>query len=553
MKRCWLLVGLLVCVGVPSAAWALGDDGPAAPRFRHGVASGDVTPRRAILWTRVDRAATLKVEVWNSAASGGKEVFQDVVRAKAQNDFTVKIDAKGLRPSTSYRYRFRSVCDQDDNRRELEHAAYKQGDDGDDTGRCHGSAASPVGKFETAPRPNVAADARFGYTADSDGTKTNRPSTYKAFEVLDRIREENPDFWSYLGDTIYGDSHLRASPATTLDEYRDAYKENRTYPALLNLLKSTSTYAQWDGQEVQDDFDGQTVDPARYAAGRKAFLEYMPIRDTNLLKDPSCAGPPLYREFKWGSEIHLIIPDERSCRSASVESACPNPPAHPLGPTDPAPTAPQQQRSEFFLPPPPQECLDALADPHRTMLGPVQKRAFKDALLNSPAKFKLVLNEVPIQQLWYVPYDRWEGYEAERREIIDFIRDHNIQGVLFLTTDFHATLVNQVFIDRNDDPQPVFDEAVTGPISSDTQQQQILMSIGPVFGPPALAAVNRLMDLAGMDCRQLDRFSYGSVNAAIGQPTPTIAFRDDTGAPIQNQGGLTGGPVCVYPPAPPVP
>jgi alkaline phosphatase D len=550
VKRFWLLVGsVVVFAGVPSAAWALGDDGrPAPPRFTHGVASGDVTPWRAILWTRVDRAATLKVEVWNSGASGGKKVFHDVVRAKAQNDFTVKIDAKGLRPGTAYRYRFRSACDQDDGGGELEHAAYRQGDDDDDMGRCHGSAASPVGKFETAPHPNVAVDARFAYTADSDGTRAARPPTFKAFEVLDRIREEMPDFWSYLGDTIYSDSRLRASPATTLDEYRDAYKENRSYPALSNLLKATSTYAQWDDHEVYDDFDGQTVDAARYAAGREAFLEYMPIREANLLEDPSCAGPPLYREFRWGREIQLIIPDERSCRSASVESACPTPAGHPLGPTDPAPRAPQPVRSAFFLPPPPQACLDALADPHRTMLGAVQKEALKDALLNSTAKFKLVLNEVPIQQFWAVPYDRWEGYEAERREIIDFIRDRNIPGVLFLTTDFHATLVNQVFIDRNDDPQAVFDEAVTGPIATDTRQQQILMR----FGAPGLSGFNTLMNLAGMDCRQLDQFSYGSVNAALAQPTPTIAFRDDSGAPIQNQ-GPTGGPACVYPPTPPVP
>jgi alkaline phosphatase D len=341
---------------------------------------------------------------------------------------------------------------------------------------------------------------------------------------------------------------LRAQPATTLPEYRAVYKENRTYAPLRNLLRSTSTYAQWDDHEVRNDFDGQTVNRARFAAGREAFLEYMPLRETNLPQDPTCAAPPLYRQFKWGSEIDIIIPDERSCRSASVEPACTSDPPGPFGPLDPAPTAPQVLRTAFGLGPPPPGCLEAINNPSRTMLGPVQKQKLKSALRQSTAKFKLVINEVPIQQFYALPYDRWEGYAAERREIIRFVRNNNIPGVLFLTTDTHATLINQVFVDRQNEPQPVFDEAITGPIATFTFQQEVL----DFGGALALAGVNALFTIVGEDCRQLDKFSYGSVTAAPAAPTPVIAFRDDTGAPITNQ-GPTGGPVCVYPPVPPVP
>ena len=79
---------------------------------------------------------------------------------------------------------------------------------------------------------------------------------------------ENADFFIYLGDTIYSDSSNRpGGPATTLADYRDAYKLQRTYQSLTNLQKSTSTYPLIDDHEVQNDFAGQTVDPARYAAG----------------------------------------------------------------------------------------------------------------------------------------------------------------------------------------------------------------------------------------------------------------------------------------------
>src|SRR4029453_6505702 len=133
--------------------------------------------------------------------------------------------------------------------------------------------ASPVGRFETAPPPDQPASVNFTYSGDSDGARQPDGSPpFNNFEVLDRAREENGDFFAYIGDTIYADSGFRHPPATTLSEYRDAYKENRGSPALPTLLGSTSIYALLDDHEVQNDFDGQTVAPALYAAGRQAFL-----------------------------------------------------------------------------------------------------------------------------------------------------------------------------------------------------------------------------------------------------------------------------------------
>jgi PhoD-like phosphatase len=60
------------------------------------------------------------------------------------------------------------------------------------------------------------------------------------------------------------------------------------------------------------------------------------------------------------------------------------------------------------------------------------------------------------------PYDRGEGYAAERKEILDFIRSHRIENVVFLTTDIHANLINQAFVDRFADPQPIAQEFTSG-------------------------------------------------------------------------------------------
>ena len=33
------------------------------------------------------------------------------------------------------------------------------------------------------------------------------------------------------------------------------------------------------------------------------------------------------------------------------------------------------------------------------------------------------MNELPIQQYYILPYDRWEGYEAERQRVLRALQD----------------------------------------------------------------------------------------------------------------------------------
>jgi alkaline phosphatase D len=466
--------------------------------FPNGVAVGEVTATAAVVWTRTDRPAAVKLEVSRHPSFRGRDVFHRTVHTAASADFTAHVEATGLSPATTYFYRWR-----------------------------HGAETAPTGTFRTAPAVDRAADVRFAYTGDSDGTLVNGRPVFNNFEVLDAIRAEDPDFWVYLGDTIYADSGLRPTgPAMTVDEYRDAYEVNRGYRALPDLLASTSTYAIWDDHEVHNDFDGRTVDPERYAAGRQAFLEWMPLTGGTLV-DPSCAGDPLFRTFSWGSEVDVIVLDERSCRSADVAAICAG---------DLAPTLPAALRTMFGLPAsPPAGCLDAIFDPTRTMLGPVQLAAFEQALLNSSATFKLVVNEVPIQQYWALPYDRWEGYGAERNQVIDFIRDNAITGVGFLTTDNHANFFNDVFVDRFTDPEPVADEIVAGPIATNTLEQEIISQ----FGPPGVAAFQTVLAIAGVGCRQLDTYAYAVVDVDADAGTATVSLRDETGAVLAAFGDPT--------------
>ncbi len=475
--------------------------------FTDGVASGEVTPTSAVLWGRAEPQGPATLELAFDPAFA-QPVRRETVSASEAADFTLKYLADGLTPATRYYFRWTS-----------------------------GSAASENGTFRTAPAPNSPASVRFTYSGDSDGTQDQDGERRFDFRVLDAVANENPDFFVYLGDTVYQDSALRPAPATSLAEYRQTYRVNRELRPLAALLASTAIYATWDDHEVINDFDGQTVEPGRFETGRQAFFEYMPLDPDAVIKDPACPADPIFRRFRWGSEVDLILLDTRTCRSADAQAACP----FFAGIPDLAPTLPGDVRAEFGLPrSPAASCLEAINDPSRTLLGARQKEAFKRALLRSTARFKFVMTPVPIQQFFALPYDRWEGYAAERSEILNFIRDHNITGVVFLAADMHANLVNEVFLDLFADPEPLALEFVTGPIGF----QPFAQTVAQLAGPLGVALVNRLFALVQANCRDLDAFSYGLVEVDAAAGVATVSLKDQDGQAIRDQGEADPGQPC---------
>ena len=463
-----------------------------AEMFSLGVASGDVTSSSAVLWTRAERADGVTAEVATS------ESFDSAMTADADTpedgDFAAKVRVDGLEPGTRYYYRFRA-----------------------------GESLSETGTFETAPAADVSAPVRFVFSGDSDGARQEGGTPmFNNFEALDRAAEEDPDFFLYFGDTIYGD---RAPEAKDVEGYRGKYRQNREYPALAGILRATSTYNTWDDHEVENDFAGETEDESRVEAGLQAFHEYMPIDDGG--DDAS----KMYRTFRWGKDVELFVLDERRYRSGEAKDACESDGRPDPLPGVAAPSVPEQYRSGRALlgltSDVPEGCLDALNDASRTMLGAEQEQWLKDELAASDATWKVIVNEVPVQQIFADPYDRWEGYAAERREVLSYVRDEGIKNVVFLTTDLHGNVFGPVKIDIFGDPAPVAYEAVTGPIATYSVYKELSANLGQraadLFGPLLLSVV-------GVDCAQLDSFSYSLVDVDPAARTMTITAKDDSGA-----------------------
>ena len=456
--------------------------------FTHGIASGEVSEKGVILWTRINQQGEVVAEITTDCSF---ERIDKIAHADAlaENDFTVKLEVNDLEPNNAYCYRFKA-----------------------------GEEVSEVGKFHTAPGNEQEPVVRFAYSSDSDGSRT---PPFNNFEVFDRAREDQLDFWVYLGDTIYNDTF--GPKAESLEQMRDKYKQNRNFQALRNLLMDTSTYAIWDDHEVENDYDSETVDPILYENGRKAFMEYMPIRESSFPDDPDCLGNPLFRVFHWGKTLDLIIIDERSCRSAEAVEPCE---------ADLLPTVPSEIRNLFGITQEiPPGCTEAINEPNRTILGSIQKQALKKSLLESNAVWKLIINEVPMSEFFALPYDRWEGYPAEREDILSFISENDIKNVVFLTGDLHVNFIGDVRLNSLTSLMPIVKEIIAGPIAQETFFARLAEEVGSE--DTASNLLSALVSLTQPRCLQGNAFGYALVEAD--SDSLDIELKDQTGLILKDQ------------------
>ena len=530
MRRTAILCVLAALISTALAASAP-LAGAAAPKgFKFGVSSGDVGKSSAILWARANKAGKALVQVRLGGSFGGCDVAEArkrfVAKATKSNDLTVQKKVTGLKPGRRYKYRW---C-------------------------MEGGRRSAVGHFETAPPPGKAKTIRFSVTGDQDASPLPGTTTpfWNDFGVWRQIKAEENNFNVLMGDTIYSDSEVPgvggvAGTAVSVAQKWAKYRLNLGQKPWASARGSAAYYAHWDDHEFINDFarseslfpeEGGNVEvPGEqlYANGVKAFRNYNPITYS--------AENGIYRTFRWGKNLQVFFLDERSFRSSSADygGQCDNPPGS--GQPDLAPTAPESSRLLFasiapqLKTPPPAACVAAINDPNRTMLGRRQRENFEKAIEESTATFKVIFNEVPIQQFYALPYDRWEGYAAERIQLLNFLREH-VKNVIFLTTDVHANMVNDARLQTLEPGGPVntgITEATTGPVATKTFANEINDTIGSSSGATAIRAFffNAPPPTGvGMQCSGLDQYSYAQVTVAKTQLK--VELKDIEGKPVQN-------------------
>ena len=476
-----------------------------AGHFGYGVTASEVTSKSARLWTRADAPGRVVLHV-------GRRAFG--LDATEAEDLTVQRVVTRLKPGRTYRYFF-----------------------------TQGGHRSRIGRLRTAPSPKRNAAIRFAFSGDADAQPRTPggPPSYNRFEVYARMAREHNAFNINLGDTIYSDSEVAGvPPALTVPDKWAKYRQNLALANLQKVRAAASMYNHWDDHEFLNDFTRDELGGTIYDAGVQAFRDYMPVTFS-----PSRG---IYRSFRWGRNLELFFLDERSFRSAkaSATSVCDNPDTHA---PDLAPAAPQRIRDIFgaiepaFKNPIDPACLATLSDPSRTMLGADQLARFESAIRHSKATWKVIVNEVPIQQFYALPYDRWEGYEGERLKLVHFLQD-NVSNAVFLSTDHHANLVNTVKYTTLEDTgvkdSHIWDFA-TGPVATRTFAKEIDNALDR---PGTADLVNNAFfkpappNGIGMKCSSIDTYSYAQIK--VTRKRFRLALKDLNGKSVKQDGRSCG-------------
>lgn len=205
--------------------------------------------------------------------------------------------------------------------------------------------------------------------------------TLRPFTLFDPMASEEASFLIYNGDTVYADGSF------TVDEYRSVYRHNWEDEYFQKVLPRFGFYSIWDDHEVANDWNPEETDPVQLANATQVFLEYTPL---SMQTDGR-----LWRKYRWGDTAEVFILD---CRSERLPS--------------------QDQ-----------------------YISAEQMEWLKTSLQESTAVFKFIVNSVPISTYLVGADDRWEGYPAQRTEILDFLATEQISNTYWLSADFHAAIV----------------------------------------------------------------------------------------------------------------
>jgi alkaline phosphatase D len=142
----------------------------------------------------------------------------------------------------------------------------------------------------------------------------------------------------------------------------------------------------------------------------RAFFEAMPYSPP--------MGDRVYRSLRFGRTVDLIVMDQRQYRA-------------------------NQPCGDAIAP----ACAD-LQQP-RAFPGRAQMDWVKGELRTSRAAWKVMANEVMMMPTKlpdgrFAQFDSWQGYPAEREELLQFVKANGIADVVFVTGDIHTFIAGDV-------------------------------------------------------------------------------------------------------------
>jgi alkaline phosphatase D len=524
----------LVVAGAAAAGFAFGrarlHRAVAAPAFATdpftlGVASGDPAPDGFVLWTRLapdplngGGMPDADVEVrWQVATDDGmRNVVQEgTLFAEPEWAHSIHAEVMGLEPDRPYWYRFTA-----------------------------GNAASPIGRAHTAPAAGALRDQfRFAFASCQRWTD----GFYGAYRD---IAAQDLDLVVHLGDYIYEgritngvgprkpdlSAEVRAEP-TTLAGYRLRYTLYKLDPDLQAAHRQSPWVLTWDDHEVVNDYANDNAPPRRdpqeflrrRAAAYRAYYEHQPLRWGTI---PAGPFAQLYRRLAFGDLLVFNVLDTRQYRSF---------------PTGRCSTDEHAANNGY--------CAASL-DTERTIMGTAQKRWLLDGLAATTARWPVIANQVFFSRRNLNPTtakpsygdtgDKWDGYAAERDEVVRTMAAIGAQkpfNPVIITGDIHSNWVYDIKADWDrPDGATVGTEFVGTSISSegDTRGNPIIQCGGTAANPHQHFyndSRGYVLCTATPDRWQTDYRAVASVSDATAPATTIATFVVEQGEPGAQQDG----------------
>ena len=388
------------------------------------MASGDPLPDAVVLWTRLlptDPLPDTDVDVEWEVATDAE--LTDVVAAGsavavAALGHSVHVDVTGLEPDTEYHYRFRVA-----------------------------EFATPAARTRTFAAPGTTPE-RFRFAFSS--CQNWEHGYYAAYRDL--VEQGDLDAFVFLGDYIYEnpsggatDPRARTTGQTfeceTIEQYRERYAVYKSDPLLqaAHALGAVGRHVgrprggqRLRGQRAATSTSHRDAFLARRAAGYQVWYEHMPVR----LDPPTGPDFDIYRSFAHGDLVRFHVLDTRQYRADQQREA---PFVEALGDV-------VQVRDDVLA-----------ASAEQTMLGAPQREWLLDGVAASTAIWDVIAQQVfmfggnavvgadpPV-----VVVDTWDGYDGERRVVLDAV-GASADNLVVLTGDFHAAVVADLRVDPYD-------------------------------------------------------------------------------------------------------
>ena len=355
----------------------------------NGPMVGSVTSNSAVVWMRTgavpEGGNNIPYVVLSTSESGAMPSSPNLTYQFAKAKFTSeesgwdgtwKAEITGLSPNTTYFYNL-----------------VENGQE---------QLSAPYPKFETFPEKGTNMPFKFLILTDFATNDSTQPPVVPKTETFNQVAVENPAFVVIGGDLWHNNAADTAKDKTSfITTQRNYFREMLSLNSSLgkfdnfvkNVLPNFALVHFYDDHDLGQDNPDKTYKYKKEAL--EILQEYFPTYPVSEYGD--------WQKFSYGQADFFVL-DARSQRDNEKTIA--------------------------------DDANKSMLDGDN--LGASGQLAWlQSGLKNSTAKWKFILSPVVFNKT-HAKLDAWYGFQTERKQLIRFIKNNNINGVVIISGDSHG-------------------------------------------------------------------------------------------------------------------